>query len=342
MPSRRLITCVLALLASSFVAICRADDLRNIKRGEPVPGFRLPAIDGSVIDGEALKGSVVVVVCLSAEQRRSELAAMDSFSVVQGMGSEPVKLVHVTADAVQKAYFEKFRSDRGISAMLAFDPDRALFGKLGLIVFPTTIVMNKDGKLAEVISLHSAGYKNMLEAYIQHTLGKITDEQLKQRLAARSTEEGTPKSFASAHRALARSLRQKGNLDGAREELAKAREQDPENKEVMLDIADLDIAMGKIDEAEAMVQNVLASQPDHRRAKQLKGIALFTRGKYDEAEIVMVDALKLNPNPEVMHYYLGQICEKKGDSAKALEHYREALHKLIEGSAAATPESHDK
>ncbi|MFO0831701.1 MAG: tetratricopeptide repeat protein [Phycisphaerales bacterium] len=338
MITKRLIPalCVLSLLAAT--ASTRADDLRNVKRGEPVPAFRMPTLDGSLADSESMKGSIVVVVCLSAEQRRSEMAAMESAEVVKAVNSDQVKLVHVTADVVQRAYFEKFRRDRDISATLAFDPDRTLYGKLGLIVFPTTVIMGKDGKLVEVISLHNPDYKNTLTAYLQHTLGQITDEQLKQKLAEHASEDGTPKSLASAHRALARSMRQKGQLDAAREELSKAREQDPDNKEVLLDIADLDMAAGNLDEAESMVGKVLESQPDHRRARQLKGIALFHRNKLDEAQRVLEEALSLNPSPEVIHYYLGQICEKKGQQDKALEHYREALQRFMhEGSAGAEP-----
>ncbi|MFO0829127.1 MAG: tetratricopeptide repeat protein [Phycisphaerales bacterium] len=330
---------VLFAVMAAAATTSRADDLRNIKRSEPVPAFRLPTMDGAVVDSEAMKGSVVVVVCVSAEQRRSELAAMDSFAAVHELGSDQVKLVHVTADVVQKAYFEKFRKERGIEAPLAFDADRSLYGKLGLIVFPTTIVINKEGKLAQVISLHSGDYKHLLTLYLQHTLGTINDEQLQKRLSEHSGDEGSPKSLASAHRALARTLRQKGQLAGAKDELVKAREQDPDNRDIALDLADLNIAMGDLDGADALVVAVLAAQPEHRRAKQVKGVILFQRNKYDEALAVLEEALSLNPNPELVHYYLGQIYEKKGDSAKALDHYREALRRFVHEPepTAATP-----
>ena len=334
-------TLAVLVLSASAAASARADELRNVKKGEPAPAFKLPAIDGTVADSEALKGSVLVVVCLSAEQRRSELAALESQQVVADLGSEPVKLVHVTADVVQKAYFEKFRQERGISVPLAFDAERAFYGKLGLIVLPTTIVVSKDGKLSNVISLHSGEYKHVLDAYIRHALGSLNDEQLKQRLAAHPTEESSPKSMSSAHRALARSLREKGQLDSAKAELTKALAQDAENVEVMLDLADLELAMADLAGADAIVQKVLVIKPDHRRAKQLKGVLLFRNNKLDEAEKVLLDALTLNPSPELAHYYLGRIYEQKGQQAKALEQYREALKRFVhdtEPAAAAKPE----
>lgn len=336
MLTKRLFATISTVALFAFLtASTHADDLRNVKRGEPIPAFKLPTLDGAVADSDAMKGSVVVIVCLSAEQRRSEMAMMDSAAAVKELASPDVKLIHVTADVVQRSYFEKFRRDRDIAATLAFDPDRVVYGKLGLIVFPTTVIIGKDGKVAEVISLHNPDYKNILTAYLQHVLGTITDEQLKARLAEHASEDATPKSLASAHRALARSMRQKGQLESARIELNKAREQDPANDEVALDIADLDMAMGNFSEAETMIGAVLQKQPDHRRAKQLKGISLFHRGKLDEARAALEEALSLNPSPEVAHYYLGQISEQQGKTDEALMHYKEALRRVFHETAHA-------
>jgi len=322
-----------ALLLSAGPA--RADDLHNVKKGEPVPACKLPSITGAVVDSEQFKGSVVVYVCLSAEQRRSELAATESQQVVKALGEEPVKLVHVTADVVQKAYFEKLRADQSITADLAFDADRAFYGKLGLIAFPTTVIVNKEGRLENAISLHGSNYKNTLDAYIRHALGKLSDKELDDRLSAKATDSGSPRSAASAHRALARLMREKGQFDEARAELRKGMDLDPANAELMLDMAELELAAGNLDAADAVLQKVLDAQPEHRRAKQVKGIILFRQGNMVEAKVVLEQALVLNPSPEVVHYYLGQIAEKQGDAAKAIEHYREALAKLLHEASSA-------
>lgn len=331
MLAKRPILSLLILLATllAFTHTTHARDLRNVKRGEPVPAYKLPTLDATIVDSDALKGSVVVFVCLSAEQRRSELAAMDSDEVVKNLALEGVKLIHVTTDVVQKPYFDKFRAERKINATLAFDADHAFYGKLGLIAFPTTIVIDKEGKLANTISLHSGDYKRTLDAYLRHVLGTISDDELKQRLAAQPSDSSSPKSLASAHRALARSLREKGKLDAAADELAKASKQDPDNREVMIDLADLNLVKGDLDAADAQLQKVLAAQPDHKRAKQLRGVILFRRGKLDEAESLLNEAMYLNPNPEQVHYYLGRICEARGQASKAMEHYREGLRHAL-------------
>jgi len=334
---RSILSAAIALvLAASFTSVLRADDLRNVKRGEPFPAYKLPTIDASVVDSESAKGSVLVIVCLSAEQRRSELAAMESAQIIADLKGEPVQLMHVTADVVQKAYFEKFRGERSITAKLALDADRAFYAKLGLIVFPTTVVVNKDGKLDTVISLHSSEYKNTLDAYVRHALGKIDDKQLAERLSVKPATDVSPKSAASAHRSLARLMREKGQLEAAKAELTKGLEIDAANQEIMLDLADLNLTLNDLDGADAQLSKVLAAQADHRRAKQLKGELLFKRGSLDEATQLLQESIALNPNPELSHYFLGRIAEQKGDKDKALEHYREALRHFVHDLPAPT------
>ena len=334
------IVLTLGLALAALVPAARADELRNVKRGEPMPAYKLPAIDGALIDSEALKGSVVVLVCLSAEQRSSELAAIDSRDALRALGTDPVRLVHVTADVVAKAYFEKFRQERKLDVPLAFDADRALYSKLGLIVYPTTIVVNGEGKLAHVISLHNPDYSNILDAYVRHALGKLNDRQLEDRLKSHTASNGSPKSMASTHRAAARFMREKGRFDQAREELLKARDLDPTDVEIQLDLADVNVTLGTYDEAEKLVQGVLAVRADHRRAKQVKGIIFYRRHQLVDAEKTLIEALDLNPEPSRIHYYLGRIYEEQNNTAKALEHYREALKKFLnepEPGAKPTP-----
>lgn len=324
-----------SLLLAAAAPPGRADELRNVRKGEPVPVLKLPGISGEMLDSETWKGSVTVVVCLSAEQRSSELAAMESRDVVRQFQADGVRLVHVTADVVQKAYFQRFREERSLDVPLALDADRAFYARLGLIVLPTTIVVDRDGKLAHVISLRGPDYTHVLETYVSHALGKITDAQLDDQLKARASAAGSPKSQSSTHRAAARYLREKGQLDSAHDELVKARELDPANPDVLLDLADLGLAMSQLDEADTLVGEVLQAQPENRRAKQIKGIALYRRGRLADAEPVLLEALNLNPEPQRVHYYLGRIYEQQNQPAKALEHYREALRRFVNEPADA-------
>ena len=320
-----------ALACAALVMSAHADELRNVKQGEPVPAYKLPGIDGGQVDSDTMRGSVVVLVYLSGEQRSSELAATESHEVIGALERDDVKLVYASADVVHKSYFQRFRSEHGLGKVpMALDGARDLYAKLGLIVFPTTVVADKDGNLAHVISTRGPDYPHVLDAYVRHALGMIDDAQLADALKARVSGVGSPKSLASRHRSAARLLRDKGLLPAAREELLKARELDPDDFDIRLDLADLDLSMGNVQDALTLVDKMLVEQPEHRRAKQLKGIALYRLDRLDEAEAMLNEAIELNPEPARAQYYLGRICERTGRTQEALEHYREALSHVLD------------
>jgi tetratricopeptide (TPR) repeat protein len=194
---------------------------------------------------------------------------------------------------------------------------------------PTTIVIDREGKLAHVISAYKSDYRHVLEAYIRHALGELTDEALQEVLAAETFQRGRPEDKIARHRAAARLLRANGLPNDAERELHAALEIDAEDAETLLDLASLRLERGAVNEATALVDRVLKRQPHHRRGRLLHGVALLRAGRLDEAEHVLTEALALNPDPTHILYYLGQIAERKGEADVAAEYYRKALDRLL-------------
>ena len=160
----------------------RSDHLRNVKIGEPVPAYRLPTTDGKFIDSGDAEGEVVVLVYLSAEQKSSEMAAVDSAALMKTYRDQPLRVVHATADVVHKGYFDRFRAENKIEVPLGLDAGRRLYGELGLIVFPTTIIVDPEGRLAHVLSTRGPEYARTLDAYVRHTLGQLDASGLEENL----------------------------------------------------------------------------------------------------------------------------------------------------------------
>lgn len=306
------------------------DELRNVTRGGVVPDYELATMAGGAVRSADSKGKVVVLIYLSAEQRSSERAASDANRVLTDLASEDVELLFVTADWIHRSYFEKRWEEQAIEAPLAFDAERDLYRRLGLIVFPTTVVIDREGRLAHVISTRPGNYPQLINAYVRHALGEIDDDELTKRLKARSFDRGSPRSLASRHRAAARLLREKGLFESAEDELTEALKLDPESVAVRLDLASLHLRMGRTDEARRAVDAVMESEPRHRRAMLLRGVLLLRTNHLDDAEAILKEALVLNPDPARTHFYLGQVFELKGEKDKALTHYREALRRVLD------------
>jgi tetratricopeptide (TPR) repeat protein len=149
-------------------------------------------------------------------------------------------------------------------------------------------------------------------------------------LETESFRRDRPADRIARHRAAAQILWKSGMLADVENELRAALDIDPHHADAQLDLAALELARGQVTEAGEIVDDVLAANPYHRRGKLMYGVVLYRADKLVEAELALREALVLNPDPAQTHYYLGLIYEKKGDTAKALQHYRESLARLME------------
>lgn len=317
----------LGVLALSAAAA--ADDLRVIKRGEAVPPYSLKALSGPNLDNASNRERACIIVYLSAQQVSSTRAAVDSQQVATALRRSDLELQHITADVAQANWFREFRDSASVRAPLGLDFDRVFYGQLGVIVLPTTIVVDAQGRLRHVIAGYKPDYAHVLEACSRHALGLLNDAQLDEALKAKGFNRDTPADRAARHRAAAGLLRERGLLDDAEKELRKAIEIDPQGVDSRLDLASLCIALRRFDEAEALVSETVKIEADNRRAKLLRGMLAYHAGRLDEAEKTLTESLVLNTDPARTHYYLGLIYEAKKNADKALEHYRQALERLL-------------
>lgn len=306
-----------------------ADRLRRIRIGEALPDFLLTTANGEEIESKAYHDRALVLVYLSAEQRNSERAATDATRVIKKFDDEDVDLLFVTADFGHEPYFQTLFEEAHISAPLGFDGGHSLYSSLGLIVFPSTLIVGKDGKLDHVILTRRSDYSHMLDAFVGHTLGLLSDASLEQRIVAPSMTRSSPKTMAQRHREAARLLRDNELYRGAEEELKMAVELDPQSNPIRIDLADLLVAIRRYEEAESLLDTILAVDADHRGARLLLGITRYHQDRPEEAEVILLEALVMNPDPEQTHYYLGRIYQDRGDLEKAAQHYRDACERLL-------------
>jgi tetratricopeptide (TPR) repeat protein len=320
----------LAVLLLALTSAAWADQLRNIKTGQALPSFEMNGLDGKVVKSADASGKVLVLVYLSAHQKQSEEVVASAHRVVTGGGdAEQLKLVFMSADLDQADYFRALRDRLMSHEPFALDEARGHYGRLGLIVFPTTVVGSKDGTLLHVLAGSTRDYEFQLNLYCRHALGQINETELAQRLEVRPQEKDDARARAERHRSVAAILRAKGVADGAIQELEQALVADPQDADAVVDLAEVLLAQGKTDDAERRVKELLAKQPDCRGANLVLGVIKLKRNQLDEAEKLLKESLALNPDPVRVNYYLGQVYERKGDYKQAMERYRDALKRSL-------------
>lgn len=307
----------------------RADRLRNLDVGESLPPFSCVGLDGQPVTSELAEGKVLMLVYLSARQRQSEEAMTSAHRIAGNIGGGKFALVYMSADTEEADYFRLLRDRLMAHEPFALDEGRSYYGRVGLLVFPTTIIASREGKLLHVLSGWNRDYEYQADLYCRHALGEFNDEELTKQLASKPRVMDEVRAKVDRHRSAAAILRAKGMPQAAMAELEQALAVDPECPDVIVDLADLLISQGEVDEAEKRIQALLARQPEFHRATLVLGLISLKRDRLDQAEKLLNEALVMNPDPVRVHYYLGQLYEKKGEYKQAAGHYREALERSL-------------
>lgn len=322
----KLWTVLLVLSAASMAA---GDELRVVKQGQAIPSYSIAALAGDPLTNASARNRASVIVYVAAEQVSSTKVMVESNQVLADLKRDDIEIQYVSADVARANWFRDFRDGTGIRGPMGMDFDRVFYGKLGVIVLPTTVVVNADGRLTNVIAGYKPDYAHRLDAYARHALGLLTGEQLERTLEAKGFSRDSAADRAARHRAAANLLREKGLHNDAESELHKALEEYPDDLDARLDLASLYLTLDRLNDARALVTEVAQREPANRRAKLLRGMLLYHEGAYADAQTTLAESLIYNTDPARTHYYLGLVYEKLGEKDKALHHYREALKRLL-------------
>jgi len=117
-----------------------------------------------------------------------------------------------------------------------------------------------------------------------------------------------------------------GDFDGALERIIRLYEKDPDDASVNNYYGYLLAEKGeRLDFAEQLVRKALVSEPENGYFLDSLGWVLFRRGDSEEALRVLLEATGHAGEDPVIWDHLGQIYERLGEGAKAIESYRRSL-----------------
>lgn len=321
------VTAVVLLLALLLPVPARAMP-RNVKLGDPIGTLKLTDIDGKPLDTAAWSGSPTAWVFVSATQASSEKALLGMQAALDALVGSNVRAVAITTDALHVTYFREMRSRSGLRLPVVVDPTREVYGRIGVIVLPTTLILDKTGKLVHVVSGYDLDYSNVVQAHLAHLAGRINADELQRRLATSRPAGDAAHDRAARLCRSAEVMCQRGLAQEAAKELESAIKAAPDYAPAYLRLARLKVVAGDLPAAAKLVAEVQKRNPENHSARLVLGIIQFHEGKLDEAEQSLKQALQLNPDPARTRYWLGRVAEAKKQPEQAAAHFRAAAEAL--------------
>ena len=186
---------IICLLVFSLFIPARAIDLSI---GMDAPDFPMMSVEGSLVPLSSYRGQVVVLIYWRVNQNRSLQALEDGQDILNRFKDKGVRVIGVTADTDHMEVIHKILNDHGIDYPVLLDPGRDIYGAYGIRVYPTTVIINRDGKITYGLPSHPLTYKKTLEVHIKYILGEIDEKEMHERASPHNVH--IKESIRTAHR----------------------------------------------------------------------------------------------------------------------------------------------
>lgn len=319
---------VLSLIAF-LLMFSPASDAISVSPGQAAPSFMLNSITGKPASLSDYKGEILILIYWKTGHERSLMALKDAEQEMKKYDRKGVKVVTVIADSDNREEAAGTLKSNGINVPVLIDTDRQFYSNYGIRVYPSTIIIDKQGLIAHDIPSHAPSYRNTLDGYVRQTLGEISEEELKSALSPHKEEQDRSKLEALRLYNLSLKFAQSGMLDQATDAAVKSVDAKPDLVQSHILLGFLYLEGKDADKALQTFNKAMELEPHSHDAQTGLGGALLLKGDVDRAIEVLNNAAVANPYPQSTYYELGKAYELKGDKDHAIEMYKKAMEKII-------------
>ncbi|MFQ5897589.1 MAG: tetratricopeptide repeat protein [Candidatus Methylomirabilia bacterium] len=316
------------LLLIAVVTPLRADAFRYVSVGDPAPLLTLEDLQGRSVKVPQ-PGRVTVVIFWRPGQRFSEEALKGLAGLKEAMEPRGVEMMAV-AEAGSNPHESRILAKR-LSLRFLLDPQSRAAQAYGIIVYPSTAVVGPGGRLRYYLPSRNVNYRTLIEGHLLRALGEISEKELAERLSRAGEVYGQTAEAAQAEYQRGVRLARQKRYDDAAVALAKVVSVRPGFLEAHLQLGYALLELGEPAQALQEFEFVLRKNPVSPGARVGRGIAHLRLGRTDEGIRLLQEAVVLNPEPVRGHYELGRAYEAKGEWSRAIEQYRWAYRKLLQG-----------
>jgi tetratricopeptide (TPR) repeat protein len=313
---------------------------QKLAGGDPMPAFSLPRGDGAPgeLGLEHLRGRPAVLVFWRPQQDLSLEALRDVEALLEELGEDRLRVLAVDSARSSAQEVQSALAGQNLSYPVVLDPQRALYGQAGVIVSPTTFLLDADGVLRFKVASRPHQYRQVVRARLRYVLGDIDEAQMDREIEP--TVLKIDHELAAAWRMynLGRRLQSEGKADEAVAMFEKAVSQYPSLGEARCALGFTRLASGDLEAAAGHFQTALTYQPDAPLARLGQAAVLARTQRPQQAEQILLSLLGHQSIAVRVRYELGRIYHARGEDNMAATYFEDALSTMFpEPRRAAEP-----
>lgn len=301
----------------------------GIPAGEKAPDFNLTSLEGERLSLSKNDGKATALIYWRPDHKRSLLALKDAREVLRKLKGKDIRVITIVAESESLDLIKSALVDNKIDFPVVVDRGRKFYSDYGIRVYPTTVIVDKDGIITHSIPSHPLTFKNLFEGYIKKALGEIDESKLNDMLSPHN--EKVDKTHLEATRLynLAMKFTENGMTELAVNSVKKSIEVKPDMLKSRILLGFLYLELEDTDNALTTFNKALELDPHSNDAKTGLGGALIMKGDLDRAIKILNDAAVANPYAQMTYYELGKAYELKGEKDRSIEMYKKAIEKIV-------------
>jgi peroxiredoxin len=312
---KRLIAAVIIFFVIPLLNFSVAQSI-NVQAGDAAPDFTLNSVEDEAITLSKFRGTIVVLLYLKTEQARSLEAMKEIQDLFGHYRSRCIQVLGVTAEAGERESILKIARENNLDFPILVDSERDVYGNYGIMVYPSAVIIDREGNVAYGIPGHSLSYKIKMDGRFRYLLGEISEEELKTVMSPKREVKDDALLKAERRYNLALKFTSSRMNDQALMMVKQSIMAKPDFTKSHILLGFLLLEDGEGDEAYDAFRKALDITPDSKDAKTGLGSALVVKGELDKAIEILTDAASLNPHSQRTFYELGNAYNLKGDEAK--------------------------
>ena len=167
-PSRQFVT---GLALAGLVALLPARLLAMPRQGQPAPAFNVVTTSGQPVSMENYKGHVLVVDFFATWCQPCRKSIPHLVRMNQKYGKQGLQILGMSADEDGEGVVKSFAVEQHINYPVALAGEKAI-DAFGVRSVPVMIVIDKKGRVAEVVRGYSDEIADATEALVKKLLAE--------------------------------------------------------------------------------------------------------------------------------------------------------------------------
>lgn len=324
MRSRTLFLLIsIAVFSALFAPAALATSLKKFKElqiGEDILSNIIERDRSQRLTSDALSGKTVLLLFATSDQQFSAKALQGIKNVVDSRLSKDFVTIAIVSSPGGNEDVQRLRKQYNLNYQLLYDEGDLISTQLGIIVYPTTLIINRRGLLAYYYPLYASDYFAELSSHLDRIIDDTDDRYLNEEIAKRKQHAGLKK---------------------AREEIARG----AVNEAVATLNTQLSEGPGSFDLHVLLGYSLINIQEPKKalvhfkKAKELNtsatildlgmGIAFSRSGQREKAIELLSETIKKDPAAYTAYRELARIHEETGEVDKAIYYITKTLDSLI-------------